>query len=63
MDTAAPAQREDAPLQAAPLTGIRRLSAQDTVRARIALAVDLGLLEPGERLPGNDSVASALDVS
>ena len=44
------------------LNGIRRLSALDTVRARIALAVDLGLLAPGERLPASDQIAQALDV-
>ncbi|GHJ35540.1 FadR/GntR family transcriptional regulator [Streptomyces sp. TS71-3] len=49
-------------LTAAPLTGIRRLSALDTVRARIALAIDLGLLAPGERLPATDRIAAALGV-
>jgi DNA-binding FadR family transcriptional regulator len=34
----------------------------DTVRARIALAIDLGLLKPGERLPGNAEIARALGV-
>ncbi|TQN33427.1 GntR family transcriptional regulator [Haloactinospora alba] len=50
------------PLNAVPLAGIRRLSAKDSVRARIALAVDLGLLAPGERLPSISAVASALEV-
>jgi GntR family transcriptional repressor for pyruvate dehydrogenase complex len=49
-------------LTAAELTGIRRLSARDTVRARIALAVELGLLSPGERLPPNADIAHALGV-
>jgi len=49
-------------LAAPALTGIRRLSALDTVRARIALAVDLGLLTPGERLPTNSEIARALGV-
>jgi DNA-binding FadR family transcriptional regulator len=44
------------------LTGIRRLTALDTVRARIAMAVDLGLLAPGERLPPNAEIAEALGV-
>src|SRR5689334_4871329 len=44
------------------LTGIRRLSALDTVRARIALAIELGLLGPGERLPPNGEIARALGV-
>jgi DNA-binding FadR family transcriptional regulator len=52
----------DAGLTAPALTGIRRLSALDTVRARIALAVELGLLVPGERLPLNADIARALDV-
>ena len=38
-------------LTAPAVAGIRRLSAVDTVRARISLAVDLGLLAPGEWLP------------
>jgi GntR family transcriptional repressor for pyruvate dehydrogenase complex len=49
-------------LTAPALTGIRRLSALDTVRARIALAVELGLLAPGERLPLNAEIAGALNV-
>jgi DNA-binding FadR family transcriptional regulator len=49
-------------LAAPALTGIRRLSALDTVRARIALAVELGLLTPGERLPTNAEIARALGV-
>ncbi|MFD4969338.1 FadR/GntR family transcriptional regulator [Streptomyces sp. NPDC058424] len=60
-----PARAEQAThgLNAPPLTAIRRLSALDAVRARIALAVDLGLLVPGERLPGSDRIAEALGVS
>ena len=42
---------------------ITRLSALDTVRARIALAVEHGLLQPAERLPHNEDIADALDVS
>lgn len=49
-------------LSAPALTGIRRLSALDTVRARIALAVELGLLAPGECLPPGPEIASALGV-
>lgn len=41
---------------------VRRLSALETVRARIALAIDLGLLQPGEPLPPVDSIAQAFDV-
>src|SRR3954462_11937089 len=50
-------------LTAPELSGVRRLSALEAVRARIALAVDLGLLSPGERLPGTPQIAQALDVS
>ncbi|GLW11172.1 GntR family transcriptional regulator [Microtetraspora sp. NBRC 13810] len=58
-----PVPRKRVDLTAPALAGIRRLSALDTVRARIALAVDLGLLKPGERLPPNADIAAALDVS
>jgi GntR family transcriptional repressor for pyruvate dehydrogenase complex len=51
-----------ADLTAPALTGIRRLSALDTVRARIALAIELGLLGPGERLPANPEISRALGV-
>ncbi|MCI2423719.1 GntR family transcriptional regulator [Saccharopolyspora sp. K220] len=50
-------------LTAPELSGIRRLSALETVRARIALAVELGLLKPGEWLPTSDQIAAALEVS
>ncbi|MEU4538732.1 FCD domain-containing protein [Streptosporangium sp. NPDC023825] len=49
-------------LKAPALVGIRRLNALDTVRARIAMAVELGLLKPGERLPPADEIARALGV-
>ncbi len=45
------------------LGAIRRTSAVDTVRARIALAVELGLVLPGERLPLPDATATAFGVS
>ncbi|WP_329529441.1 FadR/GntR family transcriptional regulator [Streptomyces sp. NBC_01462] len=50
------------PLTSSALAAIRRTSAVDTVRARISLAVDLGLLAPGERLPNVQATAVALDV-
>ncbi|MFI0715077.1 hypothetical protein ACH4SK_31520 [Streptomyces inhibens] len=34
----------------------------ETMRARVALAVELGLLAPGERLPPGDQIAVALGV-
>lgn len=45
------------------VAGITRLSAVDTVRARIALSIELGLLRPGEALPADSEVAGALEVS
>ncbi|AXK34986.1 FadR family transcriptional regulator [Streptomyces armeniacus] len=50
------------PLASSALAAIRRTSAVDTVRARISLAVDLGLLAPGERLPNVRVTAAAMDV-
>jgi DNA-binding FadR family transcriptional regulator len=47
---------------ALPLAGLRRLTAFDTVRVRIGMAVDLGLLKPDERLPANPDIAAALGV-
>ncbi|ATL87725.1 FadR family transcriptional regulator [Streptomyces malaysiensis subsp. malaysiensis] len=49
-------------LTSSALAAIRRTSAVDTVRARISLAVDLGLLAPGERLPNVQATAAALGV-
>ena len=45
------------------VAGITRLSALETVRARIALAIELGLLARGERLPNYRQLAEALGVS
>ncbi|TFB69573.1 FadR family transcriptional regulator [Cryobacterium glaciale] len=45
------------------VSGITRLSATDTVRARIALAIELGLMVVGEQLPSEHDVAAALGVS
>ena len=45
------------------VSGITRLSATDTVRARIALAIELGLMVVGEQLPSDHDVAAALGVS
>lgn len=45
------------------LGAIRRTTAVDTVRARISLAVELGMLTPGQRLPGTDDTARAFEVS
>jgi GntR family transcriptional repressor for pyruvate dehydrogenase complex len=50
-------------LTAATLGAIRRSGAVDTVRARIILAVELGMLAPGQRLPSPEETARAFDVS
>lgn len=50
------------PLRAPVVAGVQRLSAVDTVRARIALAIEHGLLEPDEALPPDEAVAEALGV-
>ncbi|MDQ1596850.1 MAG: hypothetical protein QOI70_274 [Microbacteriaceae bacterium] len=42
---------------------ITRLTAIDTVRARIALAISLGLMAAGDRLPSERELAHALAVS
>lgn len=45
------------------VAGITRLSATETVRARIALAVQLQLMSPGDQLPSDAEVGQALGVS
>ncbi|MFB7845291.1 FadR/GntR family transcriptional regulator [Microbacterium sp. NPDC056052] len=50
-------------LDALPLSAIRRISAVDAVEARIVLAVQLGLLMPGDRLPPPAVASTALGVS
>lgn len=45
------------------VAGITRLSATETVRARIALAIQLGLLSEGEQLPLDAEIASTMEVS
>lgn len=50
-------------LASSALGAIRRTTAVDTVRARISLGVELGMLAPGQRLPGTDDTARAFGVS
>ncbi|MGJ0204118.1 FCD domain-containing protein [Leucobacter sp. gxy201] len=50
-------------LAAPRIVAISRLSAVDTVRARVIMAVDLGLLAPMERLPDAGEMAHAFGVS
>lgn len=42
---------------------VTRLSAVETVRARILLSVEYGLLVPGGKLPSTELIASGLEVS
>lgn len=42
---------------------LTRLSAVDTVRARIRLSIETGLLTPGTKLPHIDDIADGLEVS
>ena len=49
-------------LSGAAISRIKRVTAVDTVRARIAMAVSLGLLPPGERLPAESAIAATLGV-
>jgi DNA-binding FadR family transcriptional regulator len=50
-------------IEEGPLAGIDRRSAIDAVRLRIGMAILLGLLKPGERLPDQKDVALGLSVS
>ncbi|KTS55768.1 hypothetical protein NS206_14995 [Microbacterium testaceum] len=45
------------------LSGVAPLSMFDAVRARLYLAIELGLLKAGDRLPSDARSAEALDVS
>lgn len=45
------------------VASIERLSAVDSVRARVILAVDLGLISPGDKLPSPGEMAEAFGVS
>lgn len=44
-------------------SAVTRLSAVETVRARILLSVEHGLLLPGGKLPGTELIAAGLEVS
>ena len=50
-------------LSDAAVAGVTRLTALDTVRGRIGLAIELGLLRSGDRLPDEQELAEALSVS
>lgn len=56
-------ESRDNVLQGHAVSRITRLTAVDTVRARISLAVELGLLSPGEQLPSIEEIALGLEVS
>lgn len=63
MKTAPTPQQEGPNRGGAVFSGIGRRSAIDAVRARIAMAIELGLLQPGERLPDQTDIALGLSVS
>lgn len=50
-------------LGSARVSSIERLSAVDSVRARVILAVDIGLISPGDKLPSPGEMAEAFGVS
>lgn len=55
---------QDTPaLATAAVAGVGRRRAIDAVRARIAMAISLELLKPGERLPDQQEIALGLSVS
>jgi DNA-binding FadR family transcriptional regulator len=54
---------EPSPIGAGRMPGTDRRSAIDAVRLRIGMAISLGLLKPGERLPDQEDVALGLSVS
>lgn len=54
---------EPSRLAAGRMPGMERRSAMDAVRMRIGMAISLGLLKPGERLPDQEDVALGLSVS
>ena len=57
---------DDAPADAlgtGVLGGVGRRNAIDAVRLRIGMAISLGMLRPGERLPDQEEVARGLSVS
>lgn len=58
-----PSAEEPSGIGAGVLTGMDRRSAIDAVRLRIGMAISLGLLQPGERLPDQEDVALGLSVS
>ena len=57
-----PVRSETIDLSSPSLGAIRRTSAVDTVRARIWLAVHLGMLSPGQKLPPPTETAQAFNV-
>lgn len=59
VDSGAAVALIDAPGSAA----LTRLSAVETVRARVLLSIEHGLLTPGVRLPRTELIASGLEVS
>lgn len=64
LESGAPGGEDDLALLDAPgAVALTRLSAVDTVRARILLSVEHGLLAPETRLPSTATIAAGLEVS
>ena len=61
--TASAPEMEQTLFTAPGAAAMTRLSAVETVRARILLAVEHGLLAPGSKLPRVDHIAAGLEVS
>lgn len=63
MNASTTTSTEESRLNEGALPGMGRRSAIDAVHARFATAIWLGLLKPGEKLPGQKDVALGLSVS
>lgn len=63
-DTGSEGREVDRTLFAAPgAAAVTRLSAVDTVRARVLLSIEHALLAPGSKLPRTELIAKGLEVS
>lgn len=63
MSSTSPYLQDPSALETAAVAGLGRRRAIDAVRARIAMAISLELLKPGERLPDQQEIALGLSVS
>jgi DNA-binding GntR family transcriptional regulator len=63
VSSSSPSLQDTHALETAAIAGVGRRRAIDAVRARIAMAISLELLKPGERLPDQQEIALGLSVS